>query len=108
MKVFNATQHNATSAQINAGVLDLAVAGQPSWLKDLLTFDSLPSDEEIKERCEEIARNIEAEIFSVCDYAAEGYAVMIGGAPWLMPALLRTFSRRGIRTCFAFSQREIE
>ena len=80
MKVFNATQHNATSAQINAGVLDLSVAGQPSWLKDLLTFDSLPSDDEIKECCEEIARNIDVEIFSVCDYTAEGYAVILSSA----------------------------
>lgn len=108
MKIFNATQHNATSAQINAGVLDLAVAGQPGWLKDLLKFDSLPSAEEINERCEKIVTNIETEIFTVCDYAADGYAVMIGGAPWLMTALLRAFSERGIRTCFAFSQRESE
>lgn len=59
MKIVNLTQHAGTAEQLAAGVADLGATSLE--LKRLLTFDSLPTREEIEAR-----------------------AAMIGGAPFLM------------------------
>ncbi len=102
--IINLTQHTATPAQVEAGVVDLPVATTTDFgvvsprarLAALLTFDSLPSGDEIFSRATEIA----------CLAAPlEGETAMIGGAPYLMPELARQLDELGIRPVYAFSRR---
>ncbi len=65
-------------------------------MRKLLNFDSKPTCSEIKYHAEQIATLAE-------QAGADG--VMLGGAPFLMPALWFCLRRRGIRTYFAFSRR---
>ena len=113
----NLTQHQATLDQINDGVKDLPPEVK-NQLASLLTFDDLPSREEIHQRAELIA---EIAAITATDLASEGLdddaanaagdpvgvKAMIGGAPWLMPSLQDSLSIRGIESVYAFSVREI-
>ncbi|HAZ61050.1 MAG TPA: hypothetical protein DCY89_05695 [Gammaproteobacteria bacterium] len=94
----NLTQHPATPEQLAAGVVDL---GGPDLLelKELLTFDSLPS-----------AKEVQARAWAISDIAADAGATeaMIGGAPYLMAPLERILQSRGIAVFYAFSVRETE
>ena len=92
----NLTQHEASDSQIAAGVVDLPAASREA-LKGLLTFDGLPARPEIIARAAAIAELAE-------EHGAEH--VMIGGAPYLMGALERALTDRGIAPRFAFSRRE--
>ena len=95
-KILNLTQHPATADQVAAGVRDFDGEALET-LKSLLTFNDLPTSDEGVERAEKIAK-----------LAKEfGYrAAMIGGAPYLMPALERALCEMGIRPLYAFSRRE--
>lgn len=91
-EVFNLTQHQATDAEIAAGVTPAAPSAE---LKALLTFQALPEKEEILERAEKLAA------------MATGYpAAMVGGAPYLMGALETALKKRGIQVLYAFSERK--
>jgi hypothetical protein len=102
IKILNITQHPATAEQIEQGVRC------PHWdsvgskkIKDLLTFSSLPTREEISKRAEGLAE--------IADFfrASVGLdAAMIGGAPYLMSALEHALRQRGIIPVYAFSERE--
>lgn len=100
MKIINLTQHQATPEQISAGVEDLPKE-QRSALCALLTFDSIPSSDEVEERAEQIALLANA----VADEAPDQFA-MIGGAPYLMSALERALLDQLITPLYAFSVRE--
>jgi len=90
--VVNLTQHPASQEQILAGVYDLS---NKAALQRLLTFDNLPSREEI-----EVAAAGLAEL-------TWGFgSAMIGGAPYLMAPLERALRRVGVRPLYAFSVRE--
>ena len=93
----NLTQHPATPAQIEQGVVRLAEEDERK-VRQLLTFNELPTPDEVRERAERIA-----------DMAAryEADAAMIGGAPYLMPPLERALRERGIKPLYAFSRREV-
>jgi len=91
-EVINLTQHPATQEQILAGVKDHT---NRTHLVRLLTFDHLPSREEI-----EAAATGLAEL--TCGFAA----AMIGGAPYLMGPLERALRRVGVQPLYAFSVRE--
>ena len=93
MKIVNLTQHNATQDQKDAGVFDLSDA---TALRTLLTFNSLPTKDEIKERAESIAQ--------LAQDANAAFA-MIGGAGYLMPSLESALIAKGITPLHAFSQR---
>lgn len=99
MKILNLTQHIATAEQRAAGVVDCA----DSELKSLLTFSGLPKRRDIITAACKLAElaNIER---SECEMSEE-FAVMIGGAPFLMAELERQLKMRGIRALYAFSER---
>lgn len=99
--MLNLTQHAATPEQLAAGVIDPtgAVAAD---IRELLTFDQLPSRQEIADR----ARHLADLARSVLDREDSGDAVMIGGAPYLMAALERALAAVGIEAHYAFSVRE--
>ena len=75
MQILNFTQHNATPEQVAAGVVDPVDHGA---IRNLLTFDELPSDDEIRWRAQAAA--VIAKLAK-----SQGFdAVMIGGAPFFM------------------------
>jgi hypothetical protein len=92
--VVNLTQHEATNDQCEAGVV---AAPYNAHVRALLTFDVIPTAEDIKSRAERLA---EYAYNSGCKQA------MIGGAPYLMSALERALKAQGITPVYAFSQRE--
>lgn len=94
MKILNLTQHLSTASQAAAGVFEPA---SKQAVRQLLTFDELPSREEIQSRASTIAE-------IACHEQAE--VAMIGGAPYLMSALESALMFRGIAPVYAFSKRE--
>lgn len=114
MYMLNLTQHPATPEQRAAGVIDLpANAG----IADLLTFDALPTRQEIEERAKAIAalalhyqcgedRADDDGRLPPGDNGGYCHAAMIGGAPWLMSALERELHAVHIEAYYAFSRRE--
>ena len=94
--ILNLTQHPSTREQREQGVFDLEEENLTK-LKELLTFENLPSLQKIQERAGEIA------------LLASSYSpsrAMIGGAPYLMSALERALYAAGIKPIYAFSKRE--
>lgn len=100
--IVNLTQHPASAEQIAAGVTDLP-AEQRAILTAALTFESLPSREEILAAAETVAGL--ADNAGPADHILPD-AAMIGGAMWLMGPLAAAIEGRGIEALFAFSQRE--
>lgn len=95
--ILNLTQHAATAEQIAQGVVDLNPHhGELAMLKNLLTFESLPTAEEVYDRADAIA-DLAQSYFVDC--------AMIGGALYLMGALERALNKRGIKPVYAFSER---
>lgn len=104
--IINMTQHKASQEQIEAGVIDLP-ANEREQLSKLLTFDSLPSREEIIARAAAIAE-LAAQNGLGGDDGDDPIAVaaMIGGAPYLMAALELALMAVYIEPVYAFSVRE--
>ncbi|MGA1473384.1 MAG: hypothetical protein ACO326_09495 [Burkholderiaceae bacterium] len=94
MKIVNLTQHAATAEQATAGVYDLQGEAL-SDLRALLTFDDLPSP-----------GTITARALALAAFAQGCEAAMIGGAPYLMPALEAALLEAGVLPLYAFSRRE--
>ncbi len=94
MKILNLTQHPTTATQAAAGVFEPA---SKQAVRQLLTFDELPSHEEIRARASTLAE-------IACHEQVD--AAMIGGAPYLMSALESALMFRGIAAVYAFSKRE--
>lgn len=113
MKILNLTQHTATPEQLAAGVTTGELSPeQVAEIRSLLTFDTLPTIAEVENRARRLGDIAQTAIWrerSGLPYATEAnffeYA-MIGGAPYLMPALDRVLRGRGIEPLFAFSVRE--
>ena len=101
--ILNLTQHVATQAQLDAGVVE-PDARDKAEIQRLLTFDRLPSSDEVEYRARalmNIASNqIDGQERVVVD------AVMLGGAPFLMAALHDWALEAGIKPLYAFSVRE--
>ena len=96
MSILNLTQHKATKEQLEAGVIDLSEKNREFLIKEL-TFDEMPSREEIKRRAENIGLIPGQYGFMFA---------MIGGAPFLMPSLEKVLIRESISPLYAFSKRE--
>lgn len=94
MKILNLTQHNATPAQVEAGVYEPECK---SAVQRQLTFLDLPSADDIESRVAFLA--------STAVYEGAG-AAMIGGAPYLMPTLHEALEAVGVTPLYAFSTRE--
>ena len=96
--ILNLTQHPATEDQIKQGVVDLPPQARKQLI-ELLTFDTLPTSQEIVSRARQIAETPEV--------SEHNGPCMIGGAPYFMPALegqLKTRARKQV--VYAFSTRE--
>ena len=92
--IINLTQHGSSKEQIDNGVIDLA-GDDLAVLKGLLTFDEIPTPEEMDDRGGKIAS-----LLPVGTNAA-----MIGGAPFFMPILEEALRRVGITPLYAFTKR---
>lgn len=101
MIIVNLTQHGASAEQVQAGVFDLKTCND--ILREELTFDQLPSAQDIRRRAEAIAS-----LASTCSNEAGEFAshAMIGGAPYLMAPLESALRAKGIVPLYAFSVRE--
>lgn len=93
-RIINLTQHGSTADQSAQGVFE---PREKANVQQLLTFETLPSREEIRARAESLAEIAEEEGVS---------SAMIGGAPYLMGALENALKGRGIQPLYAFSVRE--
>lgn len=93
MKILNLTQHQATPAQIQAGVYE---PKDKEFVKYQLTFTKLPSADEIVQKALNLAYYAKAENAS---------HVMIGGALYLMSALENVLKDFDIVPLYAFSER---
>jgi len=94
----NLTQHPGSTEQ---NVVDLT-GGRLTALKDALTFDVIPTVDDILGRAAAIAH-------LACQEVGEDdqqVHAMIGGAPYLMGALERALRLVGIEPVYAFSLRE--
>lgn len=96
--ILNLTQHLATPDQTAAGVVDLS--GQDlELLLATITFEYRPDGEEILERAQRVAALVRHAL-------VQHQKVMIGGAPFFMPALQRALQQAGCEVLYAFSRRE--
>ena len=94
MKILNLTQHMATPEQVVMGVFE---PENKTRIQELLTFNSLPTREEINDRAMAIASYAGCQ--TDCTHA------MIGGAPYLMPALEHALTFQGITPLYSFTER---
>ena len=94
MKIANLTQHISTPEQKKAGVIDLN--DRMNEIKILLTFDEIPSKNELVDRAIRLTKLCVEEGF---EYA------MIGGAPYFMPVLHSVLTEHGVKPLYAFSKR---
>ena len=97
--ILNLTQHPSTPEQKAAGVVDLPISVR-NELSALLTFDSLPTRQELEDRAKRIAAI--ATIYATGDEPT----AMIGGAPFLTSVLEAILDYAGIKPVYAFSRRE--
>lgn len=103
MTILNLTQHPASPEQVDAEVVDPSVTGRAT-LSALLTFDTLPTGQEVADRATEVAEFALDGMATVA--AGEPMFAMIGGAPFLMSALENALINIGITPLYAFSVRE--
>lgn len=94
MYVVNLTQHPASQAQIDDGVFEYH---DRAAIIALLTFDEVPSKEEICRRAKALAK--------IAKSTGRG-AAMIGGAPYLMGPLEKALDVACISAVYPFSVRE--
>jgi len=95
MYILNLTRHKASPAQIDVGVADMTDERRDKLI-NLVTFDKLPTSNEVATRALRIAL--------LAHHTRTSYA-MVGGAPYLMAALVSALGRYGIKALFAYSER---
>jgi hypothetical protein len=95
MNILNLTQNCATPEQVAQGVYE-PEASLKAKVQQLLTFDELPNDDELISRTVGLVR-------IAVEQGAK--AVLIGGAPYLMPMLHDGFTVMGIKIMYSFSKR---
>ena len=100
--IINLTQHHATPEQLTSGVIDVP-AELKAELTALLTFDTIPTKEELNEAAMKVAA-----MAVICTQGFEAPTAMIGGAPFLMSALEVALRHYGIKPLYAFSERVSE
>lgn len=102
MKFINLTQHKLTEDQIvslvSAGFVENNIQVYPDpFVKQILTFERLPSMPNIRKTAVTLAQYAKAQ-------AATN--VMIGGAPYLMGPLEEELANNGITYHYAFTERK--
>lgn len=104
MNILNLTQHNATQDQLADGVIELS-AEHKAFVQTTLTFNTLPSKEELQARAEELA-SFAAQVRNGLELDEEPVHAMIGGAPYFMSFLEKALKGYGITPVYAFSERQ--
>ena len=105
--ILNLTQHTATPEQKAQLVVEPRMTKEK--IRKLLTFEEIPSKEEIESRATKLAEIAASEAsFYAGDTDNEIWItrVMIGGAPYLMGALENALRECGFTPVYAFSKRE--
>jgi phosphotransacetylase len=100
--ILNFTQHDATPEQLAAGVVE-PYADNKERIRQLLTFNELPTQAQLRERATDCA--VLASVL-VRKYGCD--AVLIGGAPFFMSHLESALRLFRVRFCYAFSTRVAE
>lgn len=98
MKIINLTQHAATDDQLQAGVIEPGPVDK-TYIRKLITFDELPTENVIRERADKLARLARF-------LGAKG--AMIGGAPFFMATLECALRREGVEPFYSFSTRVVD
>ena len=114
--IINLTQYETTTEQYYAGVLALHTTyplcdqHQPiDRLRELLTFEDIPSRAEIECRAGEVAELADYSAYIIQNGGSEYVTrAMIGGAPFLMEPLAQALRSVGFTPVFAFSLGEGE
>jgi hypothetical protein len=94
MTILNLTQHAASQAQLNNGVIEPIDKEQ---VQKLITFDTIPTGSEMRFR---------AKILAQIAKESGASAAMIGGAPYFMSTLEDALMNVNIEPVYAFSVRE--
>ena len=98
MNIINLTQHNATNEQIEFGVVELQ---NKKEVRDLITFEKLPTKEEIDERAKKLVE--------ICKKGTHDGQItpvaMIGGAPYFMSKLEKVLIENGVLPLYAYTKR---
>jgi len=105
--ILNLTQHVSTDEQKAQLVVEPRMC--KAKIQKLLTFEEIPTREEIEARAKELARIAASEAsFYAGDTDNKIWItrVMIGGAPYLMGALEKALRECGFTPVYAFSKRE--
>lgn len=97
MRIFNLTQHSLTKEQVEGNECFRKEAVPGDIICDRLTFNNIPTTEEMQERATELAR-------IAAQHSAEG--AIIGGAPYFMPYLEKELLRLNIIPMYSFSIRQ--
>jgi hypothetical protein len=107
--ILNLTQHVATDEQKAQLVVEPRMTKEK--IKKLLTFEEIPTNEEIEARATKLA---EIAVSEASMYAGDTdnvvwiTRVMLGGAPFFMGALEKAVRECGFTPVYAFSKRESE
>ena len=120
--IINLTQHLASSEQKEVGVVDLPEV-YANKLKELLTFNSLPTKEEVYSRaskiCDLVIEFLSDHLSPVREETEEllnnggtlhplNLGFMLGGAPYLMGILENKISERLGIPMYAFTKRVVK
>ena len=116
MTIINMTQHGASPAQVAAGVAEPETIGlNKSAVQAALTIEDLPTAADLKARAEALVSMAVGAATAQAggdpspepsDGANVRPALMIGGAPYLMPYIERAAKKWGCAVVYAFSRRE--
>jgi hypothetical protein len=107
--ILNLTQHVTTDEQEAQLVVEPRMTKEK--IRELLTFEEIPTKEEIEARATKLA---EIAVSEASHYAGDTdnevwiTRVMIGGAPFFMGALEKAIRESGFTPVYAFSKRESE
>ena len=102
MRILNLTQHESTPQQRKEGLVDLEGVLLAD-LKDILTVNKKPSEEEITGRAIEVG--FLAEDYFKLENWEKPWKAMIGGAAWFIPSLQEVLEWLDIDPLYAFSIR---
>lgn len=97
MRLINLTQHSLTFEQIAGNEVFRKEATAGDIVCDRLTFNEIPTHEEMEQRALELAR-------LASQHAAEG--AIIGGAGYFMPYLEKELLKLNIIPMYSFTRRE--
>jgi len=103
--ILNLTQHQATKEQVEAGVVEPT---EKEYIQKLLTFEDMPSRDEIKKRAKLLAGYAHLWLSRNGIDKYHDRKALIGGAPFLMSALENELRKHRIKPLYAFSKRVSE